>query len=147
MLILSLSLSTLNREYGALLALPHYDCVDFVLKPQLPKPPRLDPKEVEGAMTKYNVNEPQARAIVSALRTDGFTLVQGSVVSWNLGPYLTNPTIALLGLAKPLLSVDWCKHSSPVVHNSYLQMVLDRRIGSCQRRFFSARRATPQLTR
>ena len=78
-LILSLSLSTLHREYGALLALPHDDCVDFILKPQLPKPPRLDHKEVEAAMTKYNVNEPQARAIVSALRTDGFTLIQGSV--------------------------------------------------------------------
>jgi senataxin len=78
-LILSLSLSTLHREYGALMGLPHYDCADFILKPQLPKPPRLDHTEVEVAMTKYNVNEPQARAIVSALRTDGFTLIQGLV--------------------------------------------------------------------
>jgi senataxin len=78
-LILPPSLSTLHREYGALLALQHYDCVDFILKPQLPKPPRLDHKELEVAMTKYNVNEPQARAIVSALRTDGFSLIQGSV--------------------------------------------------------------------
>jgi len=76
-LILSLSLSTLHREYGALMALPNYDCADFILKPQLPKPPHLDHKEIEVAMAKYNVNEPQARAIIGALRTDGFTLIQG----------------------------------------------------------------------
>ncbi len=76
-LILSLSLSTLHREYGALMALPNYDCADFILKPQLPKPPHLDHKEIEVAMAKYNVNEPQARAIIGALRTDGLTLIQG----------------------------------------------------------------------
>ncbi|KAI9443210.1 SEN1 N terminal-domain-containing protein [Lactarius indigo] len=90
------SLSTLHREYGALMALPLYDCVDFILKPQLPKPPRLDPKEVESAMTKYNVNEPQARAIVSALRTDGFTLVQG--------PPGTGKTSTICGLVQAFLS-------------------------------------------
>ena len=69
----------MHREYGALLGLPHYDCADFILKPQLPKPLRLDQNEVEVTMTKYSVNEPQARAIVGALRTDGFTLIQGLV--------------------------------------------------------------------
>ncbi|KAF8270773.1 SEN1 N terminal-domain-containing protein [Lactarius quietus] len=90
------SLSTLNREYGAFLALPHYDCVNFIMKPQLPKPPRLDQKEVEGTMTKYNVNEPQARAIVSALRTDGFTLIQG--------PPGTGKTSTICGLVQAFLS-------------------------------------------
>jgi senataxin len=73
----TLSLSTLHREYAALMAMPHYDCTDFILNPQLPKPVRVDQKEVQLAMTKYHVNEPQARAIISALRTDGFSLVQG----------------------------------------------------------------------
>ncbi|KAH9042137.1 SEN1 N terminal-domain-containing protein [Lactarius pseudohatsudake] len=90
------SLSTLHREYAALMALPLYDCVDFILKPQLPKPLRLDHKEVEGTMTKYNVNEPQARAIVSALRTDGFTLVQG--------PPGTGKTSTICGLVQAFLS-------------------------------------------
>lgn len=90
------SLSTLHREYAALMALPLYDCLDFILKPQLPKPLRLDHKEVEGTMTKYNVNEPQARAIVSALRTDGFTLVQG--------PPGTGKTSTICGLVQAFLS-------------------------------------------
>ena len=77
MLILTFSLSTLHREYAALMAMPHYDCADFILKPHLPKPVPVDHKEVQLTMSKYNVNEPQARAISSALRTDGFSLIQG----------------------------------------------------------------------
>ncbi|KAH9080551.1 SEN1 N terminal-domain-containing protein [Lactarius deliciosus] len=69
------SLSTLHREYAALMALPLYEL------------------HVESAMTKYNVNEPQARAIVSALRTDGFTLVQG--------PPGTGKTSTICGLVVP----------------------------------------------
>jgi senataxin len=80
-LILTLSLSTLHREYAALMAMPHYDCADFILKPNLPKPVPVDHKEVRLTMTKYNVNEPQARAISSALRTDGFSLIQGYAFS------------------------------------------------------------------
>jgi senataxin len=76
-LILTFSLSTLHREYAALMAMPHYDCADFILKPHLPKPIPVDHKEVQLTMSKYNVNEPQARAISSALRTDGFSLIQG----------------------------------------------------------------------
>jgi hypothetical protein len=59
------------------MAMPHYDCADFILKPKLPKPMPVDHREVQLTMTKYNVNEPQARAISSALRTDGFSLIQG----------------------------------------------------------------------
>jgi senataxin len=57
--------------------MPYYDCTDFILRPQLPRPVHVDEKEVQFTMTKYHVNEPQARAIVSALRTDGFSLIQG----------------------------------------------------------------------
>ncbi len=76
-LIIIFSLSTLHREYAALMAMPHYDCADFILKPHLPKRAPVDHNEVQLTMTKYNVNEPQARAISSALRTDGFSLIQG----------------------------------------------------------------------
>lgn len=61
------------------MAMPHYDCADLILKPHLPKPRSVDQKEIQLTMTKYNVNEPQARAIISALRTDGFSLIQGYV--------------------------------------------------------------------
>jgi len=62
------------------MAMPHYDCASFILKPYLPKPRSVDKKEVQLTMTKYSVNEPQARAITSALRTDGFSLIQGYAV-------------------------------------------------------------------
>ena len=80
LLILTFSLSTLHREYAALMAMPHYDCASFILKPYLPKPKSVDKKEVQLTMAKYSVNEPQARAIISALRTDGFSLIQGYAV-------------------------------------------------------------------
>src|SRR5579863_6549991 len=60
LLILIFSLSTLHREYAALMAMPHYDCADLILKPHLPKQRSVDQKEVQHTMTKYNVNEPQA---------------------------------------------------------------------------------------
>lgn len=43
----------------------------------------LDPTETQIKRTKglYNVNEPQARAILSAVTNSGFTLIQGYVIS------------------------------------------------------------------
>jgi len=93
--------------------MPHYECVDFILKPQLLKPMPVDHKEVQLTMTKYNVNEPQARAISSALRTDGFTLIQGhafyhahNIPSDNLDdrPPGTGKTSTICGLVQAFLS-------------------------------------------
>ncbi|KAI9512406.1 AAA domain-containing protein, partial [Russula earlei] len=95
-LIITPSLSTLHREYAALMAMPHYDCADFILNPHLPKPKSVDQKEIQNAMIKYNVNEPQARAIISALRTDGFSLIQG--------PPGTGKTSTICGLVQAFLS-------------------------------------------
>ncbi|KAF9077696.1 SEN1 N terminal-domain-containing protein [Rhodocollybia butyracea] len=71
------SLSTLHREYAALIAVEYYDFADRILRPYLAPPLNVDPKEIRQVMEKYKVNEPQARAIASALKTDGFVLVQG----------------------------------------------------------------------
>lgn len=71
------SLSTLIREYGALMALPHYDLLDSILHTQLPKPSRVDSSEAQKVMKTYNVNEPQANAILKSLATEGFALIQG----------------------------------------------------------------------
>lgn len=71
------SLATVHREYGALVSLEFYDHCPFILSPRLPMPIRVDEGEVERTMRKFSLNEPQARAIVSALRSEGFSLIQG----------------------------------------------------------------------
>ena len=70
------SLSTLHREYAALVALPYYDLADVILNPKLVKV-AIDRREVRASMEKYGVNEPQAGAIVGAMNTEGFSLIQG----------------------------------------------------------------------
>lgn len=70
------SLSTLHREYAALVALPYYDLADLIFNPKLVKP-IIDRREVRASMEKYGVNEPQAGAIVGAMNTEGFLLIQG----------------------------------------------------------------------
>ncbi|KAI0320191.1 AAA domain-containing protein [Amylostereum chailletii] len=71
------SLSTLHREYAALVAMEFYDFSDFILKPKLKPTPLIPEDELRATMQAYNVNEPQARAIESALQTEGFSLIQG----------------------------------------------------------------------
>lgn len=72
-----LSLTPLEREYGALLGLKYFDLCDEVIKAR-PSPllqysaKQLDPFEV-----KYKVNTAQAKAIKSAVDNDAFTLIQG----------------------------------------------------------------------
>lgn len=71
------SLSTLHREYAALLSLQYNDLCDFILRPILPKASEPEPRDVSEIMRTYKLNEPQAIAILAALKTDGFTLIQG----------------------------------------------------------------------
>ncbi|KAJ9495750.1 DEAD-box type RNA helicase [Exophiala xenobiotica] len=72
-----LSLTPLEREYGALKALQYYDLAEEIIRA---KPsPILDysDKELEPFKKTYNVNLAQAKAIKSALDNDAFTLIQG----------------------------------------------------------------------
>ncbi|KAJ3747263.1 AAA domain-containing protein [Lentinula detonsa] len=71
------SLSTLHREYAALVAAQYYDFADRILRPYLALPVKVDTQDIKQMMDKYKVNEPQARAIVGALKSDGFVLIQG----------------------------------------------------------------------
>ncbi|KAF5385735.1 hypothetical protein D9757_005459 [Collybiopsis confluens] len=71
------SLSTLHREYAALVAAEYYDFADWILRPHLSLPSKVDSREIQQVAEKYKVNEPQAKAIASALKTDGFVLIQG----------------------------------------------------------------------
>ncbi|THH01576.1 hypothetical protein EW026_g1165 [Hermanssonia centrifuga] len=71
------SLTTLHREYAALMGLPYYDLCGVILQAGLMKPSIADMREVKQTMSTYQLNEPQAKAVISSLRTDGFSLIQG----------------------------------------------------------------------
>ena len=58
------------------MALPYYDLADVILNPNLVKA-AVDKLEVRAYMERYGVNELQAGAIVSAMNTEGFSLIQG----------------------------------------------------------------------
>ena len=58
------------------MALPYYDLSDVIFSPKLVKA-AIDKREVRTSMEKYGVNEPQAGAIVAAMSTEGFSLIQG----------------------------------------------------------------------
>ncbi|OBZ71655.1 putative ATP-dependent helicase C29A10.10c [Grifola frondosa] len=91
-----LSLATLHREYAALMALPHYDLCNTILQPKITRPEVLDVSEIQQTMRGYNVNEPQARAILGSLGADGFALIQG--------PPGTGKTSTICGLVHLFLS-------------------------------------------
>jgi senataxin len=71
------SLSTINREYAALMSLPYLSCLPKVMTSRVDKASSVDSSEIQRAMSTLNVNTPQATAIVSAMKTEGFVLIQG----------------------------------------------------------------------
>ena len=72
-----LSLTPLEREYGALMALQYYDLAEEVIRAKPSPLPPYSVEELQGYMDLYNVNEAQAKAVASALDNDAFTLIQG----------------------------------------------------------------------
>jgi hypothetical protein len=65
-----------------MMCLQYYDLEHEIINA---KPAELEePTEVQVKRTKnlYTVNEPQARAIISAIKNTGFTLIQGYVVAF-----------------------------------------------------------------
>ena len=74
-----LSITPLEREYGALLGLKYFDLCDEIIRA---KPsPLLDysDKQLAPIVANYNINIAQAKAIKSAIDNDAFTLIQGLV--------------------------------------------------------------------
>jgi senataxin len=73
------SLSTELREFAALKGMEYYEdsLVADILSARPAKLPEIPEAAVQKAMLAYKANEPQARAIMSAYRTQGFVLIQG----------------------------------------------------------------------
>ncbi|KAH8114513.1 SEN1 N terminal-domain-containing protein [Phellopilus nigrolimitatus] len=90
------SLSTLHREFAALMALPYYDMADIILRPRLTDPVIASSDDIQQAIDAYQVNKPQAKAIISSMRTKGFSLIQG--------PPGTGKTWTICGLVGAFLS-------------------------------------------
>jgi senataxin len=74
-------LSTAIREFGALKGLPYYEpsLLRDILAGKGAEMPRLRPDAVVDAKKAYDVNEPQAKAILGAMDSLGFALIQGYV--------------------------------------------------------------------
>lgn len=93
------SLATLEREYGALKALPYYYLRDYIIKAEPSGMLEYSEPELLPLTSTYDVNLAQARAVKSALDNDAFTLVQGPPGSGKtkticalVGAMLTPPT-------------------------------------------------------
>lgn len=71
------SLTTLHREFAALMAAPYFDLFADIIRARVAPKVTLSSDEVKKAMQGYQVNEPQARAILGSLATEGFSLIQG----------------------------------------------------------------------
>lgn len=61
------------------MALPYYDLCEAILRPNLTRQTASDQTEIQQTMASYNLNEPQAKAILAAMKTIGFSLIQGYV--------------------------------------------------------------------
>lgn len=72
-------LSTAIREFGALKGLPYYEpeLLSDILASRAARMPTLTPNAIDDAMEAYSVNEPQAKAILGAMGSRGFALIQG----------------------------------------------------------------------
>ncbi|KAJ5143468.1 uncharacterized protein N7515_002255 [Penicillium bovifimosum] len=86
------SLTPLEREYGALMALQYYDlCEEIVMAKPSPLLTYTDAR-LQPIMDNHNINRAQAKAIKSAVDNDAFTLIQGPP-----GSGKTKTIIALVG--------------------------------------------------
>lgn len=145
------SLTTVHREYAALVAMRYYDLCDTILQPRLSKQTATDQQEISQTMSKYNLNEPQAKAVLSSIKSNGFSLIQGCV---DISSILFSWLIIVTDhqeRARRQLSVGLCRYSSRVVRSrqqlSLLVVPRDLQTRNHRRRFSFALLVMPQLTR
>ncbi|KAK9245935.1 SEN1 N terminal-domain-containing protein [Lipomyces tetrasporus] len=85
-----MSMTTIEREYSSLQGLPYYDLCDQILHAKPATAIRADAARIRKTQSTYNVNAPQAGAIMAAMESTGFTLIQG--------PPGTGKTKTILGI-------------------------------------------------
>ncbi|KAF9387248.1 DEAD-box type RNA helicase, partial [Podila verticillata] len=106
-----MNLTPIHREYAALIAMRYFELCETILKPTNQVPHKPSQNTVQQIMDTYNVNTPQAQAIVGAIeKPHGFTLIQG--------PPGTGKTKTILGLVGALLADGTRARSAPTVHSS-----------------------------
>ncbi|KAI3009870.1 unnamed protein product [Aspergillus niger] len=86
------SLTPLEREYGALMALQYYDLCEEIVRAKPSPILSYSDASLKPIADNYNVNSAQAKAIKSALDNDAFTLIQGPP-----GSGKTKTIVALVG--------------------------------------------------
>ncbi|EAU32629.1 conserved hypothetical protein [Aspergillus terreus NIH2624] len=86
------SLTPLEREYGALMALQYYDLCEEIVKAKPSPILNYSDAGLKPIVENYKVNPAQAKAIKSALDNDAFTLIQGPP-----GSGKTKTIVALVG--------------------------------------------------
>ncbi|KMP02865.1 DNA-binding protein SMUBP-2 [Coccidioides immitis RMSCC 2394] len=94
------SLTPLEREYGALMALKYYDLSDEIIRAKPSPILNYSTESVKHILGTYDLNLAQAKAVKSAMDNDAFTLIQGPP-----GSGKTKTIVALVGaLLTPTLS-------------------------------------------
>lgn len=86
------SLTPLEREYGALMALQYYDLSEEIIKARPSPILNYGQETLKGILENYQVNPAQAKAVKSAIDNDAFTLIQGPP-----GSGKTKTIVALVG--------------------------------------------------
>ena len=71
-----LSLTPLEREYGALLGLQYFDLCEEIIKAKPSPILRYSEKQLDPLVSKYLIFPAQAKAVRSAIDNDSFTLIQ-----------------------------------------------------------------------
>jgi len=71
------SITSLEREYGALKGLQHYDLCDEIIKAKPSPLLTYKDSQIQPLIANYDVNMAQGKAIKSAIDNDAFTLIQG----------------------------------------------------------------------
>ncbi|KAL4904723.1 hypothetical protein BDW74DRAFT_178808 [Aspergillus multicolor] len=86
------SLTPLEREFGALMALQYYDLCEEIVRAKPSPILNYSDASLKPLADNYNVNPAQAKAIKSAMDNDAFTLIQGPP-----GSGKTKTIVALVG--------------------------------------------------
>ena len=71
------SLTSMEREYGALSGLQYYDLCDEIIKAKPSPLLQYTDQQVTPILNAYKLNLAQCKAVRSAVDNDGFTLIQG----------------------------------------------------------------------